>query len=1029
MSFFPDPHDWLAVTSGQVRLDLHSDSGALCLAYDFAGQGGFAVARRLVDWRLPRRFRLRLRLRGEGLANRFEIKLVDGTDNPLANVWWHQREVTAWPSQDVEWVLESPDFRFAWGPAGGGVPDRVMALEFAIVAGAGGAGRIWLQDLQIEDLALVQRCSLLGFNSDQGERTLDSVADWVASSPEDWLQLAWPDALDCAALVLTWMPQRQPRRFVIRGTPDGDVWETLLDAVDADAQQHFLYLGRRTLRALRVQPVVCGGETPDVETHGVEKAQLRDLTLVPPERARSLTDFLHEVAARLPPGRLPRYFSREQCYWTVIGAPTCPHQALVNEDGLIEIQRPGFSIESQLLRMDGAQASGLQTWADARHEVALAEHCWPVPCVQRHADGFALEIKAAAVQVAGRWCVLIRYRLRNDGLQPFSGQLLARVRPFQVTPPWQAYRNFGGVFPVQSLHWQDGLLRVNERHGVLSLVPPSHCLLQPWLAFDDDRLAQRIGHPSATQIRDDSGLAQAALAWPVTLAPGEAREVHLLVPFDAMDNKEWQDWQHQCGMPDAAALLDDAVQQWQTALGGLSLSGDEDVQHLARVLRTVTAHVLVNRAGPALQPGPRRYARSWIRDGATMGALLLRMGRADAVMAFADGYAPHVREDGYVPCCVDENGADPLVEHDSHGQWLYLVSEIGRFRPDAAFRQRMGPSMRRVLDYLCRLRAQRCTAEFQDGALQDRAGLLPESVSHEGYLAQPVHAYWDAVWAWRGLRGAAEFFAADADPQTAARCRQEADATARAIVASMIRVMQSRAIDFLPGSVEWADFDPAATACAVDQLDAAGWLPQDALHTSFARFLQGWRERLQDGRARQKYSAYDVRVVAALLRLGWRAEAHELLAFLLRDMRPVPWQQWPEISWPDLRSPGHLGDLPHSWIGAEAGLALLSLFVAEQEGALVLGRGIKPHWLAGGVQGRGWQTPFGELDFAVRQEGDGGLRVLLSGPVSPPAGIVLALPAVSAQSSCTIVQGERMTSGDGLLRLRAAPLDVVIHLN
>ena len=34
-------------------------------------------------------------------------------------------------------------------------------------------------------------------------------------------------------------------------------------------------------------------------------------------------------------------------------------------------------------------------------------------------------------------------------------------------------------------------------------------------------------------------------------------------------------------------------------------------------------------------------------------------------------------------------------------------------------------------------------------------GLLPISVSHEGYLAQPVHSYWDDFWALRGLRDAA----------------------------------------------------------------------------------------------------------------------------------------------------------------------------------------------------------------------------------------------------------------------------------
>jgi hypothetical protein len=29
-------------------------------------------------------------------------------------------------------------------------------------------------------------------------------------------------------------------------------------------------------------------------------------------------------------------------------------------------------------------------------------------------------------------------------------------------------------------------------------------------------------------------------------------------------------------------------------------------------------------------------------------------------------------------------------------------------------------------------------------------GLLPESISHEGYSAKPMHSYWDDLWALKG---------------------------------------------------------------------------------------------------------------------------------------------------------------------------------------------------------------------------------------------------------------------------------------
>jgi hypothetical protein len=119
--------------------------------------------------------------------------------------------------------------------------------------------------------------------------------------------------------------------------------------------------------------------------------------------------------------------------------------------------------------------------------------------------------------------------------------------------------------------------------------------------------------------------------------------------------------------------------------------------NIADVYRTALAHILINRDGPALQPGPRRYARSWIRDGATMCAALLRAGFFTEVRDFLLWYAPWQREDGYVPCCVDRLGVDDLVEHDSHGQWLYCVVEYYRFSGDLALVEQLQTTLWRQL--------------------------------------------------------------------------------------------------------------------------------------------------------------------------------------------------------------------------------------------------------------------------------------------------------------------------------------------
>ena len=57
------------------------------------------------------------------------------------------------------------------------------------------------------------------------------------------------------------------------------------------------------------------------------------------------------------------------------------------------------------------------------------------------------------------------------------------ILTFQVTPPWQHYRNVGGVSAIHDLAWRDGVISVNQkqrlfpndagaRFGALRRLPP-----------------------------------------------------------------------------------------------------------------------------------------------------------------------------------------------------------------------------------------------------------------------------------------------------------------------------------------------------------------------------------------------------------------------------------------------------------------------------------------------------------------------------------------------------------------------------
>ena len=172
---------------------------------------------------------------------------------------------------------------------------------------------------------------------------------------------------------------------------------------------------------------------------------------------------------------------------------------------------------------------------------------------------------------------------------------------------------------------------------------------------------------------------------------------------------------------------------------------------------------------------------------------------------------------------------------------------------------------------------------------------------------------------------------------------------AASLFASIETTRAKRNLDFIPGSIEWADFDPTATANAIYLHDVPAGLNRRAVEQTFDKYLADWRGRRSGAFPSVSYTPYEIRIIGALVRLGRRDAALELLRFFLSDRRPPPWNQWPEIAWTDHKAPAHVGDLPHTWIAAEYVLALRSMFAYELEAdqCLVVAAGLAAEWIEG----------------------------------------------------------------------------------
>ncbi|HCB14754.1 MAG TPA: discoidin domain-containing protein [Gammaproteobacteria bacterium] len=1026
---FEDLSGWSIITSPGAQLEIAQDDGhdghhAMRLDFEFQEGASFVIARKVFPLRLPENFVFRYSVRGVAPRSDAQFKIVDSRQN----VWWFQERDHIFPGDWQPAAVKKRHLHRAWGP--GGSLEDVAVIEFALSANELGKGSIWIDQLTFEEREPLQAYTLnpavrasTATESHPPEAALDPnpAILWRsgALAENQWLLLDFLTTREYGGLIIDWDADDYATDYQVQISGDGEQWETLYTVRDGNGQRDYLYLPDAESRYLRLS----------LERSSRQRGYgIRHIAVQSYEFSTSPNRFFEAIARTAPRGWYPRYFQGEQSYWTVVGVSGDEKEALLSEDGALEVDKSSFTIEPFLF------ANGrLITWADVEPVQDLADGYLPIPTVRWELEHFWLAITAFAAGPSGKSALYARYRVQNLSAETRHLTLFLAIRPFQVNPPWQSLNIASGVSPIRGLSYTGRTLQVSpsgKRIAVLTAPSRFRAATFDQGAIIDDLAAGRL--PPQDRVNDAPfGYASGVLEYGWDLRPGESREVYLRIPFHT-------DEESAPALPDTDAamqarqLLEQTRRDWATQLDRVALELPETAQRLANSIKSNLAYILINRDGPAIQPGSRAYARSWIRDGALTSAALLGMGYTEEVRQFLQWYVPYQFPDGKVPCCVDGRGADPTPEHDSHGELIYAVMEYYRYTRDVGFLREMWPYALKAVDYIDFLRQQRSTGKYRtDPDYLPYGGLVPESISHEGYASQPRHSYWDNFFVLRGLKDAAAMAVILGEDAEAERIAALRDTFRQDLHASLEAVLKMHHIDFIPGAVELGDLDPTSTTIAIDPGGELGWLPQPALNRTFERYLEFLHKR-QEERTWEAYTPYEWRSVGALIRLGLRDQALEALAFFFEGQRPATWNHWAEVVWREPRLPRFIGDMPHTWVGSDFIRAARTLFVYEREAdqALVIGAGIPAAWAESreGVTVKRMPTWHGTLNYQMMMANADVLQVRLSGDVIvPPGGIILHSPLARPLRKVT-VNGQMITAFTGrTATLHQFPAEVELH--
>jgi alpha-L-rhamnosidase-like protein len=780
----------------------------------------------------------------------------------------------------------------------------------------------------------------------------------------------------------------------VQGSWDAKTWTPLRAVTGGNGGRDYLYLPESETRWVRVsvsKPVGAVG--------------IRDIAVKPLEWSASKEAFFKAIALEAPRGSYPRGMLGEPSFWTVVGLDADKWEGLLGADGALETGKERFSIEPFLYVDDR-----LVTWADVSPEPSLEEGCLPIPSVTWKTGQAKLTVTAFPVGSAGSPLLLSRYQVENTSPDSLTGRLFLAIRPFQVNPPSQTLNAPGGCAPIRSLEYVNGDVRMDGHPVVRTLRPP--------FAFGVTSLnggglvEDYLRHgtlPPGRQVRDEMDAASGVLAYRLDLAPHGSTDVDVLVPLSVATFN-----------PGDVAV---ARKNWEFLTHAVTIEVPKSAQRALHSFRSQIGYILVNRAGPAIQPGTRAYARSWIRDGSLTSSALLRAGRPEVVRQFIEWFAPHQYANGKVPCVVDQRGADPVPEHDSTGEFLFLIAEYYRFTKDSDLVERYWPGIVRGVAYLDSLRHERSTDAYRTPENIKYFGILPPSISHEGYSAKPMHSYWDDFFALRGFKDAAFLATELGHTEDAKRFGEIRDAFTKDFAASILASMKDHGIDYIPGCADLGDFDATSTTIALSPVEAS-FIPQASLEATFERYYTFFEDR-KNGAPWEAFTPYEIRNIGAFVRLGWRDRAQELLQYFLDHQTPRGWNQWAEVVWHDTTTAHFIGDMPHTWVGSDYMRSFLDLFAYDREAdqSLVLAAGIPRNWVREdeGVRIQDLRTQYGLLGYQLREK-NGVLEARIEKTMEIPRGGLVLRPPLPSKAPRVTVNGKRAkTSANGEVVVRDLP--------
>src|SRR5450759_451960 len=193
-----------------------------------------------------------------------------------------------------------------------------------------------------------------------------------------WVLVDLQKNQEYGGLVIDWDRTDYATAFRVQTSTDGIHWSDAYATNSASGSRDYIYMPDAESRFIRLDLQ----RSSRGQGYGISSIAIK-----PVEFSASPNQFFAAIAQQEPLGIYPKYFSGKQTYWTMVGISGDGKQGLLNEEGMLEVDKGSFSLEP-FLYVDGK----LITWNSVRTVQELEDGYLPIPSVTWEHDTVRLRV-------------------------------------------------------------------------------------------------------------------------------------------------------------------------------------------------------------------------------------------------------------------------------------------------------------------------------------------------------------------------------------------------------------------------------------------------------------------------------------------------------------------------------------------------------------------------------------------------------------------------------------------------------------